>query len=287
MTQAKDNSHVREVVYTPYSHLGFGWSVWKEMLRELVRGRELMWRLFRRELSAHYRQSVFGYVWAVAPAIVTVVTFTYLNRSKILPIGETNLPYPAYVLLGVSVWQLFATGLSKTAQSLVQSRSIIIHINFSRETLVLAVFGESVFNFLIRMVLIVAVFAWFRVVPVWTVFLVPFVLLPLALLTVGFGFILAFTNGVFRDIGNSLTVVLTFAMFLTPVVYPPPTQWPKVLLNYVNPVSPFIIATRDLTTIGVLSQPYGLLWASVFSLLVYLVCWRVFHLAMCRVAERV
>ncbi|MBN2457214.1 MAG: ABC transporter permease [Sedimentisphaerales bacterium] len=252
-----------------------------------MRGRELMWRLFRRELSAHYRQSVFGYVWAVAPAIVTVVTFTYLNRSKILPIGETNLPYPAYVLLGVSVWQLFATGLSKTAQSLVQSRSIIIHINFSRETLVLAVFGESVFNFLIRMVLIVAVFAWFRVVPVWTVFLVPFVLLPLALLTVGFGFILAFTNGVFRDIGNSLTVVLTFAMFLTPVVYPPPTQWPKVLLNYVNPVSPFIIATRDLTTIGVLSQPYGLLWASVFSLLVYLVCWRVFHLAMCRVAERV
>jgi lipopolysaccharide transport system permease protein len=135
---------------------------------------------------------------------------------------------------------------------------------------VLAAFGESVFNFLIRIVLIGVVFAWFRVVPAWTIIFVPFVLIPLALITVGLGFILSLANGVFRDIGNSLTLALTFAMFLTPVVYPPPTQWPK-----------------DLTTKGTLSQPDGLLWVSVISLLVFLVAWRIFHLAMSRVAERV
>lgn len=286
-SQAEYTKHTQEVVYTPDAHLGFGWHVWREMARELIQGRELMWRLFLRDISARYRQSVFGYVWAVLPAIVTVATFTYLKGSGTLPIGETNIPYPAYVLLGMSVWQLFATGLTRTTQSLVQASAIITKINFARETLVLAAFGESIFNFLIRIVLIGAVFAWYRVVPAWTVIFVPFVLIPLALMTVGFGFILSIANGVFRDIGSSLTLVMTFAMFLTPVVYPPPTQWPKVLINYLNPVSPFIIATRDLITKGTLSQPDGLLWVSVISLLVFLVGWRIFHLAMSRIAERI
>jgi len=246
-----------------------------------------MWRLFVREVAARYRQSVFGYVWAVVPAIVTTITFTYLRGSGTLPIGQTNIPYPAYVLLGMTVWQLFATGLTRTTQSLVNARAIITKINFSRETLVFAAFGESVFNFLIRIVLLAVVFVWFRVVPAWTVILVPFVLVPLALMTVGFGFVLSLANGVLRDIGNSLMIVMTFAMFLTPVVYPPPVTGPKVLINYLNPVSPFIIATRDLTTKGTLSQPDGLLWASVAGLVVFLLAWRIFHLAMCRIAERV
>lgn len=286
-SQAEYTKHTQEVVYTPDAHLGFGWHVWREMARELIQSRELMWRLFLRDLSARYRQSIFGYVWAVMPAIVTVVTFTYLKGSGTLPIGQTNIPYPVYVLLGMSVWLLFATGLTRTTQSLVQASAIITKINFARETLVLAAFGESIFNFLIRIVLIGVVFAWYRVVPVWTIILVPFMLIPLALMTVGFGFMLSIANGVFRDIGNSMTMLLTFAMFLTPVVYPPPTQWPKVLINYLNPVSPFIIATRDLTTKGTLSQPDGLFYASVAGLAVFLVAWRIFHLAMSRIAERV
>ncbi|MFB0555267.1 MAG: ABC transporter permease [Phycisphaerae bacterium] len=286
-SRAEYTKHTQEAVYTPDAHLGFGWRVWRDMARELIQSRELMWRLFLRDLSARYRQSVFGYVWAVMPAIVTVVTFTYLKGSGTLPIGETNMPYPAYVLLGMSVWQLFATGLTRTTQSLVQASAIITKINFAREALVLAAFGESIFDFLIRIVLIGVVFAWYGVVPVWTIIFVPFVLIPLALMTVGFGFMLSIANGVFRDIGNSLMILLTFAMFLTPVIYPPPTQWPKVLINYLNPVSPFIIATRDLTTVGTLSQLDGLFYASVAGFVVFLVAWRIFHLAMSRIAERV
>jgi lipopolysaccharide transport system permease protein len=274
-------------IYKPDAHLGFGWRVWRDMMRELVGGRELMWRLFLRDLSARYRQSVFGYVWAVLPAIVATITFTYLKGSGTLPISETNIPYPAYVLLGMTVWQLFATGLTKTTQSLVNASAVITKINFARETLVIAAFGESIFNFLIRIILIAGIFIWFGIVPAWTVIFVPIVLIPLALITVGLGFIMSMANGVFRDIGNSLTLALTFAMFLTPVIYPPPTQWPKVLINYLNPASPFIIATRDLTTKGTLTQPDGLLWVSLAGLVIFLIAWRIFHLAMTRIAERV
>jgi lipopolysaccharide transport system permease protein len=120
-----------------------------------------------------------------------------------------------------------------------------------------------------------------------SVLFVPLVLIPLCFLTIGIGFILALANGVFRDIANSLTMILTFAMFLTPVVYPPPTQGLKVLINYINTVSPFIIAVRDLTIDGKLSQPGVLFATSVFSIIFFFFCWRLFHLAMWRIVERV
>lgn len=277
----------QEAVYTPYSHLGFGWRLWKEMFVELVSSKALIWRLFLRDLSARYRQSLLGYIWAVMPAILTVVTFTYLNNSGTLPISQTSIPYPLYVLLGVTVWQLFATGLIRSANSLVNARAIITQIKFSRETLVIAAIGEAIFNFVIRIVLLAVLFWWYKIVPSATVVLIPIMLIPLGFMIIGFGFLLALANGVFRDIGNSLTMILTFGMFLTPVVYPPPSHGWKVLINYLNPVSPFIIATRDLAIDGRLSQPMGLFWASIFGILFFFACWRIFHLAMWRIVERV
>ena len=287
MELSENKIHSREVVYTPWVHAGLGFKIWADMFSELWLGRGLMWRLFVRDLSARYRQSVFGYVWAVLPAIVTTLVFSILKKDGTFPIKDTEVAYPLYVMLGMTVWLFFSTGLTRAANSLTDARAIIIHINFSRETLVIAAFGETVFNYLIRLLPIVILFAWYKVVPQWTVLLVPLLMIPLSLMTLGIGFMLALANGVFRDIGNSLTLVLTFAMFAAPVVYPPPTEGAKVLFNYLNPASPFIIATRDLVLTGTLSQPLGLLWMSVASVIVFLLGWRVFHLAMVRVAERV
>jgi len=278
---------IDQVVYTPGSHMEQGLRQWKKMASELFASRELVWRFFLREFSARYRQSFFGCLWAIMPAIITAATFTYLNRTGTLTIARTDLPYPLYVLLGISVWELFATGLTRSTQSLVNARAIITQINFSRETLIIAAFCEAMLDFVIRAVVIAGAFAIFKVSPARTILLVPIILIPLGMLTIGAGFILALANSVFRDIGNSLAVLLTFAMFLTPVVYPPPEQGAKVLVNYLNPVSPFVIASRDLAVRGSLTQPAALVWASIFGVAVMFVCWRVFHLAMVRIAERV
>lgn len=283
----KSDIHNRELVYTPDSNVGFGLKVWAEMARELVNGGELMWRLFVRDISAKYRQSVFGYVWALVPAIVATFVFTYLKGSGVLPIGDTGeIPYAPYVLVGITIWQLFATGLIRCTQSLAMARSIIVHINFSREALVIAAFGESIFNFMIRLVLVTAVFAWFKIIPFWTAIFIPFILIPLVVITLGIGFLLALANGVFRDIANSLTLLLTFGMFLAPVVSPL-TKRPWSIFNYINPASPYIIATRDLIFTGTLSNPASLLWMSVVSIFVFLAGWRLFHLSMTRIVERV
>jgi lipopolysaccharide transport system permease protein len=253
---------------------------------ELFDSRELTWRLFLRDFSARFRQSFLGYVWAVAPVLITVATFTWLNRTQVLPISKTALPYPLYVLVTMTVWQLFAVGLTNCTQSLVAAGSLITKINFPRETLVIAAFGQALFESAIRVLLVAGGFVIFRVEPAWTFVFVPLAIMPLALLTLGLGFILALLNGVVRDAGQAIGFILMFWMFLTPVVYPAPegsTQTWSVL----NPVTPFINAALDLTCSGALRNPGPYLLASGFAFAVFMLGWRVFHLTEPRIAERI
>jgi lipopolysaccharide transport system permease protein len=275
-----------EAVYTPDRDLGMGPRMWATMARDLFEARELIWRFFVRDFSARYRQSMLGYVWAFFPPIIATAAFWALTRSSILPVGPTPLPYVIYVFLGLMVWQLFSGGLVATTQSLVTAGGFVTKINFSRETLIISAFGQAIVELLLRAVLLAGLMAWFMVRPAWTIVLLPLVLLPLCFMTVGLGFLLAPVNGFTRDVANALMVIMTFGMFFSPVIYPPPTAWPQSIVNYLNPVSPFVIAARDLAIGGGLSQPFAYTVTSVVSVIVFAAGWRSFRIVMPRVLER-
>jgi len=133
----------------------------------------------------------------------------------VLPIKGTLLPYPLFVLLGMIVWQLFAGGLTNTTQSLVGASALITKINFPRETLVFAAFGQALFEIVIRAVLLIAAFALYHIAPCWTIILVPLTLIPLCLFTLGLGFLCALVNGILRDVGQIILFMLTFWMLLS------------------------------------------------------------------------
>ena len=260
---------------------------WVAMARDLARSRELIWRFFVRDFSAKYKQSVFGYFWSVGPPLATVAVFTFLARNQVISVGETGIPYPVYVLLSLSVWGIFAGGVAAATSSLTGAASVMQKMDFTREALVVASFGPTLVDTGVRVLILVPAFVWFGASAKWTAVLVPFVLVPLVLLTLGAGFILAVLNALVRDVSGAITLVLQFAMVLAPVVYPPRTTWPWVLVNYLNPVSAFIVATQDLVTRGTLTMPVPLAAASVFGVALFLAGWRLFRLAQPIVGERI
>ena len=124
---------LKKEVYEPNKHLKLGIKIWGEMFRELFDFRELIWRLFVRDLSARYKQSMLGNIWSVLMPFVAIGTFMYLSRAGIIHIQQTHMPYPLYALIGLTVWQIFATGLSCGANSLIGAGDLISKINFPRE----------------------------------------------------------------------------------------------------------------------------------------------------------
>ncbi|MGD7033813.1 hypothetical protein [Methylotuvimicrobium buryatense] len=97
---------------------------------------------------------------------------------------------------------------------------------------------------------------------------------------------MAIINLVLRDMGNMLSMVLTFGMFLAPILYPPPVREPFTIVNVANPFSPLLIATQNLLAGHTLMQPDLIAYMAIFSVGVFLLGWRTFHITMPRIAER-
>jgi lipopolysaccharide transport system permease protein len=273
-----------EVIYTPDSIRRQGWQIWRTITSDFVDSRELIWRLILRDIAVRYRQSVFGYLWAVLPSVLTVIIFAVLSQSQTIPVTKTALPYVAYALWSISFWQLFAGCLSGCTNSLVNAGSLVSKVNFPKEALLIAAIGHPFLDFMIRLVLVAFVFIWYGVPFKAQMIFVPFILVPAILLAIGLSFVLSIINLILRDIGNTLGLALTFGIFLAPVLYPPPTTWPSSLINILNPFSPLLIASQDVIAYGALSRPEAFVLSCLFSVLVFLVGGRLFRLTIYRVA---
>lgn len=257
------------------------------MFYDIAKSRELIWAFFVRNFAAKYKQSMLGYVWAIGPPIITIGIFTILARNRVIAVGDTGMPYPAFMMLGLTVWGLFSSALMNITTSLASASSIIQKMNFPRETLIFASFVEALFDTGIRALLLIPTFIWYGVSIKWTIIFVPVILLPLVLLTLGAGFMLAILNAIMRNIASGVTLVIQFFMFLTPVVYPAPKTWPLSLLNYLNPLNAFLVAVQDMLTRGSLSMPLPLVTSSVLSIAVFIIGWRVFMMAQPIIGERI
>jgi lipopolysaccharide transport system permease protein len=273
-----------EIIYTPTGVRRNGMAGWRIMVNDLVDSRRLIWLLILRDISVRYRQSVLGYLWAVIPQIVTVGAFAMLNTWRVMPMGETVIPYVIYAAWGISVWQLFAGCLSACTSSLAAAGSLVTKINFPRECLVIAAIGQPIFDFLVRLVPVIVVFAWYSFTPPWSAIFLPLLLVPVIFLALGLGFVLSIANLAIKDTGNALGTALTIGMFLTPVLYPPPVRWPFTLINYLNPLSPLLTATQDLIATGSLTKPETFVGACMFAVIVFLVGWRAFRVTILRAA---
>jgi len=111
--------------YEPDNFLKKGYlSIFREIYDEFKKNRWLTYQLFKRDFFALYKQSFIGVLWAFIIPIISVGIFILLNRSGIFSIGDINVPYPIYAILGMAFWQLFSTGLINSSNALVKAGSI-------------------------------------------------------------------------------------------------------------------------------------------------------------------
>jgi lipopolysaccharide transport system permease protein len=276
-----------EVVHTPDSLLKRPILLARMMWRDLLASRELAWRLMVRDISAQYRQSMLGILWAFIPPIAMALGFTLAKEANVITVGATDLPYPAYVMFSTALWQTFVEAVSGPVQAVIQAKPMLARVNFPREALILAKLGEVGFNFAIKLILIVALFLWFRVSVSSSVLLAPVALIHLVMLGTLVGVLLAPLGVLYQDVSKGLAMLTSFWLFITPVVYPVPSKGVFGQLVTFNPVTPLLVTTRELATTGIISNPGAFWLVSGLTMLGLLLTWVAFRVAMPYVIERV
>ena len=150
----------------------------------------------------------------------------------------------------------------------------------------MAKLGEVLFNFLIKLLLIVGLFLWFKISVGWTVLLAPMALMALILFGTSIGILLAPLGFLYNDVIKGLSIVSIFWLILTPVVYSTPEEGVASILVNLNPVTHLLVTTRELATIGIVTAPMGFTLSLLLTRILLIVSLITFRAALPFVIER-
>lgn len=182
--------------------------------------KDLLLLLIWRDISARYRQSIFGLGWVVIRPIITVVIFTIIfgRVAKISP--GADVPYALFCFSAILPWGYFSSSLGGGGRALTSNQNLVTKVYFPRILLPSIALVTSLVDFLVQFILLAILFAVFRVPLGPQALLCPAFLLLAMLFAFGGSLFLSALNVKFRDVGHSMPFLIQSLMWLSPVVYP-------------------------------------------------------------------
>ena len=284
----KVTSDQQITIYKPNQRhdLGF-FETWAVMARNIINSRELIWQLFKRDFFASYKKSFLGITWIFIAPIMGIVSWVFLNMTGMLHPGDVGIPYPAYVLVGTSMWGLFMGFYSAARETLTSGKDLVMQVNYPRETLLFKQTAHILANFIITFIINLIVLVFFGVMPKWQLVFFPFVALPLFFLGAAIGLITSMISIVAIDISRVINMSMGMLMYLTPVIYSDKIdhEFAKLIIR-LNPLTYLVCSARDIIIYGRLYEPAGFLVCCVVSAFFFLVSWRLFYVSENKIIER-
>ncbi|RZN98791.1 ABC transporter permease [Pseudomonas moorei] len=236
------------------------------LVKNFWRNRQIISQMSKREVVGRYKGSAFGLAWSLFNPILMLVVYTFVF-SEIFKArwggaggDDSKTQFAVVLFVGIIVLNLFCDVINRAPSLIVANANFVKKVIFPVETLSLVTVLAALFNSLINVcVLLVALLVFNGFIP-WTAILIPLVILPLVILVLGLSWFLASLGVFIRDVGQTVTIITTVLMFLSPVFYPldavPERFRPFILLN---PLTFIIEQSRAVLVWGNLPDWKGLL----------------------------
>jgi len=239
-------------------------------LRELWAYRELLYFLTWRDIKVRYKQTLFGFAWAIMKPLLMMIVFT-LFFGTLAEVPSEGIPYPLFNYAALLPWTLFAEGITRSSNILVQDANLVQKVYFPRLLLPLSSILSPVVDFAIALVVLFGLMLYFSYSPTITMlWLLLFLLLEL-ILALGVGLWLSAINVEYRDVRHVVPFLIQLLLFASPVVYGTtfvPERF-RVAYGLINPMVGIIDGFRW-AILGT-KPPSYLLIASVAIILVVLI----------------
>ena len=210
-------------------------------LREIVARRDLLVMLVWREIKVKYKQSVMGFLWAILmPALIVsagvIVKYAFaslsgqpLRTSDVISVAVRSVP-----------WAFFVSSIRFASTSLVSNANLVTKIYMPRVIFPIASVLSQLIDLGIATVVLVIFLAFtgahISIQMLW----LPLLLAIMVLLVMGMAIFLSAAALFLRDVKYIVEVIMTFAIFFTPVFYDVSMlgKWAHLLL--LNPVAPLL-----------------------------------------------
>ena len=231
-------------------------------LKELWEYRELLYFLTWRDVKVRYKQTVLGAAWAIIQPFFMMVVFS-LFFGRLARVPSDGIPYPVFAFCALLPWQLFAHALTESSNSLVANERLITKVYFPRLAVPISAVLGGLIDFAIAFVILLLMMAYYGIVPTRAIFALPAFILLAIVTALGVGLWLSALNVKYRDVRYTITFLVQFWLFATPVAYPSsivPERWRMVY--GLNPMAGVVEGFRWVL-FGKSQGPGGLLVVSI------------------------
>ena len=218
-------------------------------LKEIWKYRDLIVLFVRRDFVARYKQTILGPLWFLIQPLLTTIMFTVVF-GNIAGISTDGLPKMLFYMSGITAWNYFSASLTATSNTFVANAGIFGKVYFPRLTLPISIVVSGLIQFLIQFLFLGAFMIYFGITgadfsPNIYVLLIPFLILIMAALGLGFGIIISSLTTKYRDLTNLVGFGIQLWMYATPIIYPL-SEIPEKYRIFViaNPITPIIETFR-------------------------------------------
>ena len=222
----------------------------------------------QREISRSYQGSYLGLAWAFLSPLLMVVLLTVIF-SEVVGIrfrevtGDSSLNFGLYLFCGLIPFLAYSQAVSQGVNVVRRNRNLVQGVVFPLEILPVTTVIASLVQSVIGVGAVMVVLAMLEHRLNWTVLLLPLVLIPQLLFTIGLCYLMAVAGAYVADVRETLKAVVRATFFLTPIIWPVsrvPEDW-RFLVDY-NPLAILVESYRDLILEGKL--PSGMSYSYFF-----------------------
>ena len=221
---------------------------------------DLTFALSKRDVLMRYRGSVLGLAWSFISPLSLLIIYTFVfgavMKNKWPGAGDSIAGFAIMLFCGLIPFNFINESLSRGSQSIIATPNFVKRIAFPTQILPIVAALSALVHALISLLMLLGIIVFFRHSLPLTSLLAPVVMLPLVIMSIAGGIILA-TVGVFiRDIGHLLGVVFSMLLFASPIFYPA-SMFPARLqwLVFINPIA---YGASNLRKVMVLGEPINL-----------------------------
>ncbi|WP_246009095.1 ABC transporter permease [Vreelandella nanhaiensis] len=250
-----------------------------QFFKSVIKNRHLVNQMTKRDVVGRYRGSFIGIGWSFLHPLLMLAVFTFVFSAVFqmrwgVPINgqeEGKGVFAIVLFIGLIIHSFLAEILTRSPSLIVSNTNYVKKVIFPLEIMP----WVSVLSALIHasISIIVWLFAYLLLIgiPGWQVVFLPLVMIPLITLALGVAYLLASLGVFMRDIGQTMGVISSVLLFLSPVFFPLerlPEQFQTYFL--LNPLTFMIQQAREVLIWKSLPDFYGLIIYMLVASLVFL-----------------
>ena len=242
----------------------------------LLHHRQLIFQMIRRDVLGRYKGSIMGLLWSFLNPIFMLAVYTFVFSVVFkarwgIEGNDSKSQFAIILFVGMIVHSLFAEVLNRAPTLILSNVNYVKKVIFPLEILPVITMGASLFHSMISLAVLMIAFIMFNHFLHWTAIFIPLVFLPLVIFTLGCAWILASLGVFLRDVGQTIGIIMTIMMFLSPVFFPvsslPEAYRPLILAN---PLTFIIEQSREVLIWGHVPNWTGL---GIYMVAATLVAW--------------